>query len=73
MYFKEFSMHCVSSLLLRVVNSILSAFVWNVPGEDEVESAEDNPMMALFTEIYNFVDATGRAIAEPFLRLPSRR
>ena len=33
----------------------------------------DNPLMMLFSEIYRFTDPTGRALSEPFLRLPSRR
>ena len=33
----------------------------------------DNPLMMLFSEIHYFTDPTGRALSEPFLRLPSRR
>lgn len=33
----------------------------------------DNPLMMLFSEIHHFTDPTGRALSEPFLRLPSRR
>ena len=33
----------------------------------------DNPLMMLFSEIHHFADPTGRALSEPFLRLPSRR
>lgn len=33
----------------------------------------DNPLMMLFNEVHNFTDPTGRALSEPFLRLPSRR
>ena len=33
----------------------------------------DNPLIMLFSEVYHFTDPTGRALSEPFLRLPSRR
>lgn len=33
----------------------------------------DNPLMMLFNDIQHFTDPTGRALSEPFLRLPSRR
>ena len=45
-------------------------------GDEESSGGDqdsDNPLMMLFNEIYHFTDPTGRALSEPFLRLPSRR
>lgn len=42
--------------------------------EESVGGADsDNPLMMLFNEVHHFTDPTGRALSEPFLRLPSRR
>ncbi|KAJ7360053.1 hypothetical protein OS493_019144 [Desmophyllum pertusum] len=38
-----------------------------------VDQDSDNPLVMLFSEIHHFTDPTGRALSEPFLRLPSRR
>lgn len=51
------------------------ALCW--PSADEegfgVDQDSDNPLMMLFIEINRLTDPTGRALSEPFLRLPSRR
>lgn len=47
-----------------------------LPGDEEGSGGDqdsDNPLVMLFSEIHHFTDPTGRALSEPFLRLPSRR
>lgn len=49
-------------------------FVLFLGDEESVGGADsDNPLMMLFNEVHHFTDPTGRALSEPFLRLPSRR
>ena len=58
---------------LLFVNLNMSDFVLFLGDEESIGSDSDNPLMMLFNEIYHFTDPTGRALSEPFLRLPSRR
>lgn len=52
----------------------MSYFVLFLGDEESVGGADsDNPLMMLFNEVHHFTDPTGRALSEPFLRLPSRR
>ena len=52
----------------------MSYFVLLLGDEESVGGADsDNPLMMLFNEVHHFTDPTGRALSEPFLRLPSRR
>lgn len=52
----------------------MSHFVLLLGDEESVGGADsDNPLMMLFNEVHHFTDPTGRALSEPFLRLPSRR
>lgn len=47
-----------------------------LPGDEDGSGGDqdsDNPLMMLFSEIHHCTDPTGRALSEPFLRLPSRR
>ena len=52
----------------------MSYFLLLLGDEESVGGADsDNPLMMLFNEVHHFTDPTGRALSEPFLRLPSRR
>ena len=55
---------------------LLMYFVFDISADEEGIGGDhdsDNPLMMLFNDIQHFTDPTGRALSEPFLRLPSRR
>ena len=63
-----FSMHH------KGAETLMSYFLLLLGDEESVGGADsDNPLMMLFNEVHHFTDPTGRALSEPFLRLPSRR